>query len=198
MTQYISSRDLTTKLNEDGSIAANTNGPVYTLFDLEKRVVQALNDFNEKYAVYLRCSKDIYNINEVNYNVAYKKKDGCRGLSKNKNVNGTAAKNAYDVLSTRIAALNNGLANLRNNGGITNQEYEERYNAILSKHAEILRIRHDIDEKMKDIAAVDDVNKRPGRPPINDVFIYHDTTVYSSMILTVLATSLIYYAFVKM
>jgi len=198
MSEYINSRDLTTKLKEDGSLATSTDPAVYSLFDLEKRVVHALNDFNDKYATYLRCSDGIYTINEVNYNVSYKNKNGCENVSKDKNVNAVAAQNAYTIMSARIASLNNGLINLRNSGGISNEEYEQRYNSILSKHEEVLRIRNDIDEKMKDIAAVDNVDKRADRPRIGDVFAFHDTTIYSSMMLTVLATSLIYYAFVKM
>lgn len=201
MTQssYTPSKDLTTRLREDGSLATSADTTTYTLFDLEKKVIQNLNDFNEKYAIYLRCSAGIYpDANASNYNVSYPNKQGCQGASSDKEVNKVAAKTAYDKLNTSVQSLTNGLANLRSTGGITNEEYQERYNSILSKHNEILRIRHEIDEKMKDIAAVDYADKRTGRPHISDVFAYHDTTIYSSMVLTVLATSLIYYAFVKM
>lgn len=190
---------LTTKLKENGSLASTTDTPVYTLFDLEKLVIDALNDFNEKYAKYLRCSTNLeYGASELNYNVAYTNKVGCDGVSPDKAVNLTAAKLAYNTLVTRISNLNNGIVNLQATGGITKDEYRRRYDEMLSKHKEVLRIREEIDGKMKDIQAVDNKDKRRDRPRINDVFMHHDATVYSSMVLTVLATSLIYYAFVKM
>lgn len=195
---YTPSKDLTTKLKENGNLATNADTVTYTLFDLEKRVIEALNTFNEKYAIYLRCSSGIYNENALNYNVVYPTKTGCQGKPTDKEVNKTAATTAYDTLKIRVEALNTGLSNLHSTGGITNEEYQAKYNEILSKHRDILRTRSEMDEKIKDIMAVDNVDKRGDRPRISDVFVYHDTTVYSSMMLTVLATSLIYYAFVKM
>lgn len=198
-TTTTSTIKLTKKLKEDGSLASTTDTPVYTLYDLEKLVIDALNDFNEKYASYLRCSANLeYGANDLNYNLAYTDKVGCDGVSTDKAVNLTAAKLAYNTLATRIANLNNGIVNLQATGGMTKDEYQRKYDEMLSKHKEVLRIREEIDGKMKDIQAVDDVNKREDRPRVRDVFIHHDATVYSSMVLTVLATSLIYYAFVKM
>lgn len=198
VSAYESRPNLTTKFNEDGSIAT-TSSSTYTLFDLEKKVIDALDDFNQKYAIYLRCSEGIYDINEVNYNIKYEGKSGCPADSSNKDANATTVQTAYAILKTRIYALNNALTNISGtSGGITPEEYNSRYSGILAKHADIIKLREELDSKMMDIEAVDNLDKRHKNPRVQDVFTYHDTTIYSSLMLTVLATSLLYYAFVKM
>lgn len=193
-----SSLDLTTRFNKGGIIASESDLVTYTLFDLEKMVVNAIHTFNDRYSVYLRCSDNIYEPNEVNYNLKYEGKRGCEGESADAAKNAEAVTVAYERLLQRVSAVETALGNLRSTGGITNEEYERRYNATITKYNEIVRVRTDLEEKMKDIAAVDEPSKRENRPYVSDVFIYHDATIYSSLALTVLATSLIYYAFVKM
>jgi len=197
---YESRPNLTTKFNEDGTIAAMaSSSQVYTLFDLEKKVIDALDDFNQKYAVYLRCTDGIYGANEVNYNIKYDGKEGCPPNSSNKEKNATTVQTAYNILKTRIYALNNALTNFAGTtGGITPEEYNTRYSSILAKHADIIKLREELDSKMMDIEAVDNLDKRHKSARVQDVFTYHDTTIFSSLALTVLATSLVYYAFVKM
>lgn len=192
----MSAPDLTTKFTMDGNIDAAAG--TYTLFDLEKRVIESLNRFNEKYAIYLRCSEGIYTPNDVNYNIMYDGKRGCNGENKDKVKNEAAAKNAYNAMKTRIDALDKAIASIKTtSGGITPEEYDAKYSTLLTKHAEILRVRQDIDNKMKDIEAVDNPEKRFENPRVQDIFSFHDSTMYSTMMMTVLATSLLYYAFMK-
>lgn len=201
----MSAPDLSVRFNENGTVATKTDATsatktaTYTLFDLEKKVIDALNDFNEKYAIYLRCSEDIYDINSVNYNIKYDGKKGCETASKNKSVNASAAQEAYNTLNTRIEALNLAMDLLKtSSGGITPQEYNDKYSTLLTKHEEIIKMRDDMESKMRDIESVDNIEKRKQNPRVQDIFMYHDTTLYSTMMLTVLATSLLYFAFMKM
>jgi len=172
----------------------------HTLFDLEKVVVDNLNSFYHLFAIYLRCSGDLpKEESTVDYTYPYDNKRGCSTDDKNIARNKDRLTDSYGKLTTSIDALNVALEYLNTtNGGITPTEYDQRYNALVNKHNEILNLRSDIDEKMKNIEAVDNADKRPGNPRVQDVFIYRDTTIYSSMMITVLATSLLYYAFVKM
>lgn len=177
-----------------------TTGTTHTLFDLEKVVVNNLNKFYQLFAIYLRCSGDLpIEDSTVNYTYPYENKRGCSTDDKNIARNKARLTSSYAELQTSIDAFNAALEYLNTTtGGITQTEYEQNYNALVNKHKEILTLRSDIDEKMKNIEAVDNVDKRVGNPRVQDVFIYRDTTIYSSMMITVLATSLLYYAFVKM
>ena len=208
------SPDLNTKFNLDGTTnTINNNPPVYTLFDLEKIVVINLNNFYKKFAIYLRCSSDITNgtgdndvqyntlASDVKYNAQNQVKQGCNtdGATTSGTTNLNNLKTAYNELKNSIDAFNNAVTFVKTtSGGIRNDDYQSKYNAIVSKHQDILRVREDIDDKLRNIDAVDKIEKRPGNPRVQDVFIYHDATIYSSLMITVLATSLLYYAFVKM
>jgi hypothetical protein len=199
MTQIPPRADLTTTFKEDGNIADSTTNPTYTLFDLEKKVIESLNDFNKKYAVYLRCSDGIYNVSETNFNVKYDNKKGCEGESSNKQVNTDKVKTAYNTVMQRADAFNNALSKINmNENGITPAQYEERYSAIVSKYSEIVKLQNDISWKIQDIKAVENPNKNKGTSYIHDAVDKYNATMYSTLMLTVLATSIVYYAFVKL
>jgi len=197
--------NLNTKFKEDGTISANTNQNKYTLFDLEKRVIDSLNDFNTKMATLIRCTNTYTAIpGEPNWNIQYAGKKGCESIPNNQNVSVMEDKlvESYNDLEDKIDAMNTAISNMNKNPpGINNEEYNNTYSSIVNKHAEIVKMQKDISQKLKDIQILDknpQYKKESNTSYVDDYQTKYSRTMYSTAMLTILATSLAYYAFLKL
>jgi hypothetical protein len=164
-------------------------------FAIEKTIIGDLNVFNQKYARYLKCN-DTWN------NFDCDSSEICIGRGVEINTTSCTPlkdiKNLADKISTDISILKNSpLRNGVTSGGnynagssalLTPSQYETKYQSILQKHANIIGLRNDLDNKMTML-------NNPGKSISADYKKSFDATIYSGILITALATSGLYYVF---
>ncbi len=200
----IGAKDLSGQIfNINGGIA--TSDPKYTIYDLEKNLIDAINIFYSKYANYLRCTPhrvgdsdiigdgDKYGIN--NYRLGGKpgnaNTNSCVGdiTLSTLNTAQNAVKSKADALKTASTYLHN-LAS-PNYIQPDMSSFNNAHNDILNKYSDNLNLRNELDLKMKEILKTDDSF-------VNQSKLHYDSTMYASIGWTILATSLLYYVFRKL
>ena len=138
------------------------------LFDLEKELVNAINDFNITYYNYIRCSS------------------GGSTDCGNK-------KTEYDV-ANEAGKVNKIITDLQNayNRSPQNSEtdFKTNHQEILNKAKSIDELRRSLDSKMNAIL------KNKIEP--NELTRQYDSTVYTGIMWSVLATSVLFYIFTEM
>ena len=152
------------------------------IFDLERNVFNNLNNFNQVYASHLRCSKTGGNAN----NELIDQSTCPSNVPTNNDV-----KNAYTKLSASITTLQNAIATMKANGGASPADYDASYNQILATYANVLETRDNLDEKIAELYNTND-------SALNFYDRMYISTIYSKILLTILATSLAYYVFMQM
>lgn len=204
-TQISFPGNLNTKFKIDGRISANKSENIYTIFDLEKRVIDSLNNYNTTYSQLYRCTNIEYLPELVHWNIKYPGKKGCENIPSNMTIEQGIIRSviALDQLNTNIDAMERAISFLEKDPpGINDTQYRKKYSSILNKHAEIVKMQKDISLKLKDIQNLDNRNskqkKQYNSSYIDDTLGKYNATMYSTLMLTVLATSLAYYAFIKL
>lgn len=96
------------------------------------------------------------------------------------------ARNMQLILNSAIEKIPSNLTS-----GINQDTVNTNYNSILSKYNNLVDTRSKLDQQMKDIQKTSDSVYSMYKGS-------YDSTMYSQILLTVLATSLIYYVFVKL
>jgi hypothetical protein len=149
-----------------------TGGYTQDLFDLEKEVVNAINDFNTTYYNYVRCSSGA----AINCNVGNQitERDV---IAKSEVVNKKAK-----ALEAAYKA-----ANMRTSDKAT---FDKNHKEIMEKAKSVDELRLTLDARM------DTVLK--GKNPPNDLTQQYDSTVYTGIMWSVLATSVLFYVFTEM
>ena len=150
--------------------------------DYEQQLLHDLNDFNAKYAEYIACTTNLGagNCSDGDKNTAYAKlvsldADGNNILDASGN---NTSGSIFDV-STSLT---------ENNANVTHSAAQTQYNSLKSTHKDIMKMRGELDAKLKELHVTD------------DSFAYEqkrvfDGTVYTSLIWTVLGTSILFFAF---
>lgn len=148
----------------------------------EQQLLHDLNDFNAKYAEYIACTTNLGagNCSDGDKNTAYAKlvsldADGNNILDASGN---NTSGSIFDV-STSLT---------ENNANVTPSQAQTQYNSLKSTHKDIMKMRGELDAKLKELHVTD------------DSFAYEqkrvfDGTVYTSLIWTVLGTSILFFAF---
>jgi len=154
----------------NGTGYTTKTGPNNTnLFDLEKELVIAINDFNTSYYNFIRCSSGS-SINCGNkpsiQEVEEKSKLAIRVAER--------LKTAYEE------------ANIQTNDGTFKKNHQE----IMDKSKSIDELRGNLDIKMDAILK--------SRNPPNELTQQYDSTVYTGVMWSVLATSVLFYIFTEM
>jgi hypothetical protein len=151
----------------------------------EQQLLNDLNEFNAKYARYVACSDNILNANN---------KLNCTDIELNKQT----VTDAYDriVASTNGAAVSGSLYAVKNsisdtNDYVTNDVADATFNDISAKHKNIMQLRGELDEKLKELYVTEDSLAYEQKRMF-------DGTVYTSLIWTVLATTTLFYVFKKL
>ena len=180
--EYTNTKNLNTKfnINSDNTVTLSNNGQ-YTIFDLEKKIIAALNTYYSNYSSYQRC--------KYCSNITGTKPTMCNGLSTSCDI--TEYNNSKNELDKSIAIFNDALGKLKTNDGISQDDYEENYGDIMQQYSNVLKLRNELDLKLKEINQTDD--------SVYNMYVSsYDSTVYTSIIWSILATSLLYYIFVKL
>ena len=144
----------------------------FAMMDENINVLADLKTFNEKYSKYIKCH-DITLSDNI--------KQDCTSEDNIDSVN-----NAYSKL------MDNGsiqtLQNTPLNKYSTGSEYEAMKKEVLKKHSEIIPLRQELDQKLK--LLTDDKNSF-----LTDYTTNYDNTMYTSLGLSVVLTSTLYFIF---
>ena len=151
--------------------------------DSETIVFQNINAFNKIYSNYLRC-----NGSTGNANVKYINTTDCSGTVKLSDVD-----DAYNNLNSSIIALHANIAKDAASGSklITPAQFDASYNAMLVNYRNMKAIQSDLDNKMAELEKSPTSNYNSSNNMLN-------SAIYSNILFTVLATSLLYFTFFKM
>lgn len=164
-----------------------TNGP-YTIYDLEIRVFQSLNDFNAVYAQYLRCSNNIPDterdpqINQIMRENTHK--TNCPSSPPTKQQVTAAYEKLIQTIGYYEAAYTTIAGTSDANPPMDMADLEEKYKSVL-------QLRNELDVKTAEIEKGKDSQYSNFKER-------YDSTMYIQIILTILMISLIYYMFLHM
>ena len=149
-----------------------------TMMDTSVEVLADLKEFNKKYQKYVKC-KDI--------TLPDSAKSDCTEADRNiQTVN-----DVYDKLMTDGSGSIQRLKSAPLNRYINSADYETKHTEILQTHSEIIPLRKELDSKMKQL--MDDEDN------INaDYKDKYDATMYSSLVLSVVLTSSLFFIFKKL
>ncbi len=161
--QGFTSMDATGYIRPDSS---NKN-----LFDLEKDLVLKINQFNNTYYNFVRCSSG----GSVNCDTGNRKTE----------------QNVKDDANAVIASATN-LQTAYTNARITTNDatFKSNHQEIMEKSKSIDELRRNLDSKMEFILK--------SRNPPNELTQQYDSTVYTGIIWSVLATSVLFYVFTEL
>jgi hypothetical protein len=153
-------------------------GPTSNIFALEKDVLSNLNNFNSLYANYVNCT--------------LKKSTTNTTSCPSSEVSLETVNYAYDATKNSIAALQTALGSLSpTNGGPTPTQYDASYNAIMGQYEQMVKNRVEIDTKLRELNNINGAS--------SDFYEkQYISTAYTKILLTVLATTVAYYVFMKL
>lgn len=163
-----------------------------TIYDLEKNIFDSLNEFNQIYSNYLRCSQEIRDDQRKSeINTALKNTLEERGCSTDaKNTRIADVRTASDKVSAKVDAYKLAFGTFEPSDSSA-QESAGKVATLVNNYNEIVQKRNNLDLK------IDEVN-RVMESQYMELKGQGDSTKYTNILLTVLATSLIYYIFVKL
>jgi len=149
-----------------------------------ENIFAELADFDIKYAKYIYCN-DTTKTNAEKASCTYADKSSdTLTTAYTKLVSGGANGANLTNLQTAISAMNS-------DNKITQAQFDASYNGTITQYNSILTQRRILDDKMRILYNID--NKTS-----TDTKLYSDATVYSGIIWTVLASSIVYYMFSKL
>jgi hypothetical protein len=149
-----------------------------------QNIFTELADFDIKYAKYIYC-------NDANKSDA--QKASCTTIDKDP----ATLTAAYNTLvngganGANLRNLERVISGMQSDEKKTQADFEASYNATITQYNSMLELRRNLDEKMRLLYNID--NKVS-----TDKNLYSDSTVYSGIVWTVLASSIIYYMFSKL
>jgi len=166
LTNYISSYYNNMPIIEGLTDTDMTN--INTLMNKEKELVDQLAEFNSKYERYIHCNDSTNNCTN--------ERDSLK-----------------PILSSKMTAINNNLTTMTTASSSLSQtsNYQSIHNSILSDYDKVLKIRNDLDMKVKQLYD-------PENSKIADFKHSYDSTIYSGIIISALATSMLYYIFTEL
>ena len=152
-------------------------GPTNNIFALEKDVLTNLNNFNSLYANYVNCTL---------------KKSTTTTSCPVSEVSLETVNTAYDATKNSIASLQTALTALSpSNGGPTPSQYDASYNAIMVQYEQMVKNRVEIDTKLRELNNINGASSEFYEKQ-------YISTAYTKILLTVLATTVAYYVFMKL
>jgi len=136
----------------------------------EEQLLNDLNDFNAKYAIYVNC--------KTNTPTACTQQRTILISAHDKIVNSSGS---LQAVSSSLTTLN---------ADVTNAVADASFNDINAKHKNITQLRGELDAKLKELYVTDDSLAYEQQRMF-------DGTIYTSLIWTVLATTTLFYVFKK-
>lgn len=156
---------------------SSLTGPTNNIFALEKDVLTNLNNFNSLYANYVNCTL---------------KKSTTTTSCPASEVSLETVNTAYDATKNSIASLQTALTALSpSNGGPTPAQYDASYNAIMGQYEQMVKNRVEIDTKLRELNNINGASSEFYEKQ-------YISTAYTKILLTVLATTVAYYVFMKL
>jgi succinate dehydrogenase/fumarate reductase flavoprotein subunit len=147
---------------------------------LENTLMTDLNDFNNKYACYLR--NPTTNSTSVN---AGKIINPCT-----QNVSKAEVDAAKTKVDQDITNLHNAINVYKYTGGTNQAQYNTKFNKILEDYNKVIELRTDLDKKLAELYDTE--------TGINNFYSNkYSATMFTKLMLTILLTSLAYYTFMK-
>ncbi len=167
----------------------------HTIFDLEKNLIKSINIFYSTYAQYVRCKgetpvgADDYDINDYTNRIRNNitpPSQKCTTTKTLVDVNG-----AFADVKMKADALKQASNSLGSSGGISKTTYNTQLADIIDKNSKNVALRGDLDLKLKELFKTDDSK-------IHESKLIYDSTMYTGIAWTILATSCLYYVFVNL
>jgi hypothetical protein len=151
------------------------------------KLMNDLNTFNMKYAKYVKCNDE--NAPEIKGNCApsdltccSESDKGTVGLGGLTTLQGTLIANINDMRET---------GNLLTGNLISHKQFNENQSQILRRAKEINGVRSDLDNKMRELYKIDGNLQQ-------DYFLQYDSVMYTGILFSILATTILYYTFTKL
>uniref|UniRef100_A0A6C0DBP1 Uncharacterized protein n=1 Tax=viral metagenome TaxID=1070528 RepID=A0A6C0DBP1_9ZZZZ len=141
---------------------------ITTLMNKEKELVDQLADFNKKYERYIHCNDDSV------------KKDCVSG-----------SEPTSQELISKMDAINAIIDNMNHTTISQTTNYNSIHNNIVSDYDNVINLRNDLDMKLKQLYD-------PEKSKIVDFKYSYDSTIYSGILISALATSLLYFIFTEL
>jgi hypothetical protein len=155
-------------LERDSSIYSQTNTNNPVIFELEHNVINALNDFNTMYAAYMKCKAT---------GVTSCKHDNTQVTESTLEAKATEIQTAIEALQAEYK---------KTTPDISGSTFDQNHQAIMTKANEIMSKRAELDAKIANIMQ-----------PNSELNRFYDSTIYSKIVLSVLASSLVYYVIME-
>ena len=139
------------------------------------KLLASLNDFNKKYSLYVGCQNEATNCDS----------DNTIALD-DLTANTKGQVNAHGQVISDISGVLIAIGNLTQGKSII--DYDLSHNEISNTHSDIIKLRSELDMKLKEIYVTEDSIAYQQKR-------MYDGTAYTSLIWTVLATSTLFYVF---
>ena len=141
---------------------------ITTLMNKEKELVDQLADFNKKYERYIHC-------NDSNVN-----KDCVSG-----------SEPTSQELINKMNTINGIINEMKGKTISQTPNYQSIHTNIVNDYDKVVNLRNDLDIKLKQL-------HDPENSKIVDFKYSYDSTIYSGIVISALATSLLYYIFTEL
>lgn len=189
VTTVPANANLETKFDDTGT--PNPDGS-FTIFDLEKKLIEKINIFYAKYAEYVRCNRDIPTQDNYGVNTYHNATTNINIRTRcTTNITSDQVDSAFGDVKTSADALRTASTSIGSTGGTDNEEFTRKYNEILDKYSNNLKLRGELDLKLKEIFKTDDSK-------FNESKLQYDSAMYTGIVWTILATSCLYYVFTSL
>jgi len=142
--------------------------PLNNLYSDQQDLIEKLNDFNKNYNAYIKCN-----------NFSTNENPNCDKTNLNKSLND---------LNFTLANFKTDIDNNNKNNNITSDEYQTKYQNIINTYDQVLDLRNELDNKVKTLY-------NPEKSYESDYKKTFDATIYSGILMTALATSVLFYVF---
>jgi hypothetical protein len=147
---------------------------VHTLMAVEyNRLLKQLNDFNINYAKYVKC-------NGAPNDLTCSQED--RDISK--------LQTLQRSINADIDTINN-IINNKKSTGLKVADYNKNYSQIINNEEDVKKMRSELDMKMKEVYKIQDTI-------VNDSSLQYDSVMYTGVLFSILATSILYYTFTNL
>lgn len=146
-----------------------------------------LNTFNMKYAKYVKCNDN--NAPEIKGNCAPSDLTCCSTTD----IGEVGLGGLTTLQGTLIADINDmrDAGNLLTGNLISNSQFNTDHSTIISRAKEVNRVRSDLDNKMRELYKIDGNLQQ-------DYFLQYDSVMYTGILFSILATTILYYTFTKL
>ena len=151
------------------------------------KLMNDLNTFNMKYAKYVKCNDN--NAPEIKGNCAPSDLTCCSTTD----IGEVGLGGLTTLQGTLIADINDmrDAGNLLTGNLISNSQFNTDHSTIISRAKEVNRVRSDLDNKMRELYKIDGNLQQ-------DYFLQYDSVMYTGILFSILATTILYYTFTKL